>query len=70
MKILIASTPGTGHLNPLLSIGRILMSEGHEVAAVSANAMRGRIEEIGRNSTPFPPVRISISATSPAWCPS
>ena len=47
MKILIASTPATGHLNPLLAIGRILMAEGHEVAGLSANAMRPQIEEIG-----------------------
>ena len=26
MKILIASTPATGHLNPLLTIGRILIA--------------------------------------------
>ena len=55
MKILIASTPATGHLNPLLSIGRILMAEGHEVAGLSANAMRGQIEEIGAEFHPFPP---------------
>ena len=55
MKILIASTPATGHLNPLLAIGRILMAEGHEVAGLSANALRGRIEEIGAEFYPFPP---------------
>jgi hypothetical protein len=55
MKILIASTPATGHLNPLLAIGRILMAEGHEVAGLSANAMRGRIEEIGAEFHPCPP---------------
>ena len=54
MKVLIASTPATGHLNPLLAIGRILMAEGHEVAGLSANAMRGRIEEIGAAFHPFP----------------
>jgi hypothetical protein len=31
MKILIASTPATGHLNPLLAIGHILIAEGHQV---------------------------------------
>ena len=54
MKILIASTPATGHLNPLLAIGRILMAEGHEVAGLSANAMRPRIEEIGAEFHAFP----------------
>jgi len=31
MKILFASTPATGHLNPLLAITRLL-AEGHEIA--------------------------------------
>ena len=31
MKILIASTPATGHLNPLLAIARILIAERHEI---------------------------------------
>jgi MGT family glycosyltransferase len=47
MKILIASTPATGHLNPLLAIARILMAEGHEVAFLSGSVLRGRIEAIG-----------------------
>jgi hypothetical protein len=33
MKILIASTPATGHVNPMLAIARILMTDGHEVTA-------------------------------------
>ena len=32
MKILIASTPGTGHVNPMLAVARMLMTEGHDVA--------------------------------------
>jgi hypothetical protein len=47
MKILIASTPATGHLNPLLAIGRILIAEGHKVAFLSGSALRSRIEDIG-----------------------
>jgi MGT family glycosyltransferase len=47
MKILIASTPATGHLNPLLAIARILMAEGHEVAFLSGSVLRDRIEAIG-----------------------
>jgi MGT family glycosyltransferase len=47
MKILIASTPATGHLNPLLTIGCILIAEGHEVAFLSGSALRSRIEDIG-----------------------
>ena len=45
MKVLIVSTPATGHLNPLLPIGRSLMEEGHEVVFLdrkrAASAHRG-----------------------------
>ena len=54
MKILIASTPATGHLNPLLAIGRILIAEGHEVVGLSGNALRERIEGIGAEFRPLP----------------
>lgn len=47
MKILIASTPATGHLNPLLAIGHTLIGEGHELAFLSGSVLRGRIEAIG-----------------------
>jgi MGT family glycosyltransferase len=47
MKILFASTPATGHLNPLLAIARILMAEGHEIVFLSGSVLRGRIEAIG-----------------------
>jgi MGT family glycosyltransferase len=54
MKILIASTPLTGHLNPLLAVGHFLIGEGHEVIGLSGSAMRGRIEGIGAAFRPFP----------------
>jgi MGT family glycosyltransferase len=47
MKIIIASTPATGHLNPLLAIGRVLIAAGHEVAFLSGSVLRDRIEAIG-----------------------
>jgi UDP:flavonoid glycosyltransferase YjiC (YdhE family) len=40
VRILIASTPATGHLNPLLAIGRIVIAEGHEVVGLSGSALR------------------------------
>ena len=40
MKILIASTPASGHLNPLLSVGQAAQSHGHEVVALCAHALR------------------------------
>ena len=55
MKILIASTPATGHINPMFSLGRILVNAGHQVVGLSANAMRDRIEEAGAIFCPFPP---------------
>src|ERR1700704_3478454 len=54
MKILIASTPATGHLNPLLAIGHILIAESHEVAFLSGSALRSRIEGIGAPFHAFP----------------
>jgi MGT family glycosyltransferase len=54
MKILIASTPATGHLNPLLAIGRVLIAEGHEVAFISGSVLRSRIEGIGAKFHAFP----------------
>ncbi len=54
MKVLIASTPATGHINPMFAIGRMLVEEGHEVVGLSANAMRDRIEAAGATFHPFP----------------
>ena len=54
MKVLIASTPATGHLNPLLAIARVLISSGHEVVGLSSTAMRERIESAGARFHPFP----------------
>jgi MGT family glycosyltransferase len=55
MKILLASTPATGHLNPLLAIGRILLADGHEVVVLSGSSFRKRIEGIGAGFRAFPP---------------
>jgi UDP:flavonoid glycosyltransferase YjiC (YdhE family) len=54
MKILVASTPATGHLNPLLATGRILIAEGHAVVRFSGKALRGHIEGIGAEFRPLP----------------
>ncbi len=54
MKILIASTPATGHLNPLLAIAGILMAEGHEIAFLSGSVLRDSIEAIGAKFHAFP----------------
>jgi UDP:flavonoid glycosyltransferase YjiC (YdhE family) len=48
MKILIAFTTSPGHLNPLLSVGRILVKRGHEVLVQTGKAMvyRNRAREL------------------------
>jgi len=55
MKILIASTPGTGHVNPMLAIARILMSKNHEVAIYTGSAFRARVEACGAEFFALPP---------------
>ncbi len=55
MRIVLAGTPMIGHLNPLLSIGRLLIANGHEVLGHSASAHRSRFEAAGMRFEPFPP---------------
>jgi MGT family glycosyltransferase len=55
MKILIPSTPATGHLNPLLAISRMLLAEGHEVAFLTGTAFSNRIESSGAKFFALPP---------------
>jgi MGT family glycosyltransferase len=47
MKILIASIPGAGHLNPLLSIASLLVESGHEVAVLVNEDLRPAVEAAG-----------------------
>ena len=54
MKILIASTPATGHLNPLLSITHMLLADGHEIALLTGTAFRARVEASGPRFFPLP----------------
>ena len=55
MKIVIACTNLIGHLNPMLSIGRLLIEEGHEVVVQTASVVRDRVESIGATFRAFPP---------------
>ena len=54
MKILIASSPAVGHLNPLLSVTQVLAAAGHEVAVVTGSAFRSRVEANGIQFFPLP----------------
>jgi MGT family glycosyltransferase len=47
MKILIASTPASGHLNPLLSVASLLVEFGHEVAVQVNEDLRPAVEAAG-----------------------
>ncbi len=53
MKIIVAGTPMIGHLNPLLSIARFLVADGHEVVAHSASAHGARLRASGARFQPF-----------------
>jgi UDP:flavonoid glycosyltransferase YjiC (YdhE family) len=55
MKILIASMPATGHVNPMLAIARILMTDGHEVAVYTGSAFRARVEAARAEFFSLPP---------------
>jgi MGT family glycosyltransferase len=47
MKILIASTPAAGHLNPLLGVASILAESGHEIAVQINEDLRPAVEAAG-----------------------
>jgi MGT family glycosyltransferase len=49
MNILFASTPATGHINPLLAIVHMLRAEGHEITFLTGSVFRDRIENSGAN---------------------
>ena len=53
LKIIVAGTPMIGHLNPLLSIARFLVADGHEVVAHSASAHEARLRASGARFAPF-----------------
>jgi hypothetical protein len=53
MKFLVAATPVPGHLNPLRTIAKLLVEDGHEVVFNTASAMRRMVEETGAECVPF-----------------
>ncbi len=54
MKVLIASTPAAGHLNPLLAVSKILIAAGHEVFGLTGTWLRDRVEAAGMKFHPLP----------------
>lgn len=55
MKVLMASTPAIGHLNPLLSVAQILRSRGDDVVLTTATALASRVTEAGLRFAPLAP---------------
>src|SRR5690349_18443673 len=55
VRILIASTPANGHVNPMLAIARMLLGEGHEIAVYTGSAFRTRVEASGAAFFPLSP---------------
>jgi MGT family glycosyltransferase len=53
MKIVFATTPAPGHVNPMLGIARILLTEGHEIVAFTGRAFKDRIEGVGAGFRPI-----------------
>ena len=47
MRILLSSTNGAGHLNPLLPYGRALIGHGHEVRVAARKDVRATLETAG-----------------------
>lgn len=54
MNIIIASSPLTGHVNPLLSLTRLLTGSGHTVKALCASTFRAGFINAGAGFIPFP----------------
>lgn len=54
MKILIAATPLTGHVNPLLAVGRAAAARGDAVLVLTDPAFRPKVEAAGLRFTGYP----------------
>ncbi|GJD79286.1 glycosyltransferase [Methylobacterium gregans] len=52
MKILIAATPLTGHVNPLMAIGRLLASRGDDVVVTTDPLFAEKVERAGLRFAP------------------
>ena len=53
MKVLIAATALTGHINPLLAVGRLLAARGDSVVMTTAEGFRTKIEAAGLRFAPI-----------------
>ncbi|MDE4915146.1 hypothetical protein PQI07_31490 [Methylobacterium sp. 092160098-2] len=53
MKILFAATPIAGHLNPLLTIARMVMARGDEAIVTTGAHLRPAVESAGAHFRPL-----------------
>lgn len=53
MKVLIAATPLTGHVNPLIAIGRLLAERGDHVLFLTDPAFADKVAEAGLGFAPY-----------------
>jgi UDP:flavonoid glycosyltransferase YjiC (YdhE family) len=53
MKIILAPTPISGHVNPLLVTAGILLEAGHEVVVTTGSAFRRKVEATGARFHPL-----------------
>lgn len=54
-EILLAATPSTGHLNPLLAIARMALARGDEALVAAATSLRTSVEASGARFQPLAP---------------
>lgn len=54
MKVLLAATPLTGHVNPMLAVGRLLADRGDAVTFVTDPAFAPQVEAAGFRFIPCP----------------
>ena len=52
-NILIATTPGAGHVNPMIAFARELIDRGHKVWWYTGKAFQRKIEKLGANYLPM-----------------
>ncbi len=53
MKVLLAATPLTGHVNPMLAVGRLLADRGDTVTVVTDPAFAGQVAAAGFGFVPY-----------------
>lgn len=52
-RVLIATAPGEGHVNPMLPVARALVQRGHEALWYTGKVYRDRVERIGAQYLPM-----------------